>query len=75
MGEVNKATGSSMTDQEINRAGGDGMTEEELHAFNARIDRDRKRWWTRWMMVQGREMAIVAVIGFSAGIAVTELAY
>ena len=51
------------------------MSEEELRAFNARIDRDRKRWWTRWMMVQGYEMAIVAVIGFIEGIAVTELAY
>ena len=50
------------------------MSEEELHAFNARIDRDRKRWWTRWTMVQGRDMAIVAVLGFGAGIAATELA-
>ena len=51
------------------------MSEEELHTVNARIDRDRKRWWTRWMMVQGREMAIVALLGFCAGIAAMGLAY
>jgi len=54
----------------------DAHTENrDIDAINRRLDRDRKHWWTRWVLVQGRHVVLLVAIGFAMGIATAGFVY
>ena len=42
----------------------------DLDAINARFDRDRRHWWTRWYVMQGHNLLDIGVLGFTVGFVV-----
>lgn len=47
------------------------MTDAEKQAFvdkaNAQLAADQRHWWTRWWMVQGRDLVVLGASAFSIG--------
>lgn len=51
------------------------MNDHDLDAINARIARDRQRWWTRWLVVQYRDLVTAVILGFGIGVAILTFVY
>ncbi len=44
------------------------MHDDELRAINDRLHHDQAHWWTRWTLVQGRDIAVILLGGFVMGL-------
>ncbi len=65
-----------MTDTERGALHEDSPSENlPIEEINRRIEHDRHSWWTRWTIVQSRELVIVVLLGFVAGFMTAGLAY